>query len=88
MTMWQFDDVFSRMSWVYTMASQPRGTLYVGFTTDMWRRVSKHRRGSGCAFTRKYAVGQLVGYQEYATATLPRSSWRLKSLGVALSFCK
>jgi putative endonuclease len=29
--------------WVYILASRPRGTLYVGMTNDLVRRVHQHR---------------------------------------------
>jgi putative endonuclease len=46
--------------WVYIMASAPYGTLYVGVTSDISRRVFEHRAGVGSAFCRKYCVHRLV----------------------------
>jgi putative endonuclease len=46
--------------WVYIMASRPYGTLYVGVTSDISRRVFEHREGVGSAFCRKYDVRRLV----------------------------
>jgi putative endonuclease len=46
--------------WVYIMASAPYGTLYVGVTSDVSRRVFEHREGIGSAFCRKYGVRRLV----------------------------
>jgi putative endonuclease len=45
------------------MASGPYGTLYVGVTSDISRRVFEHREGVGSAFVRQYAVRRLV-YRE------------------------
>jgi putative endonuclease len=42
------------------MASAPYGTLYVGVTSDISRRVFEHREGVGSAFCRKYGVNRLV----------------------------
>lgn len=52
--------------WVYILASKPRGTLYLGVTNGIIRRVEEHRSGIGSAFTRKYKVYRLVWYQEFA----------------------
>lgn len=46
--------------WVYIMASAPYGTLYVGVTNDISRRVFEHREGVGSSFCRKYDVTRLV----------------------------
>ena len=53
-------------SWVYILTSQPRGTLYVGITTDLAGRVWEHREGLTPGFTSRYGVKRLVWYQEYA----------------------
>ena len=45
---------------VYMLASRKRGTLYIGVTNDLARRVSEHRDGTASGFTRKYRVHQLV----------------------------
>jgi putative endonuclease len=48
------------------LASKPRGTLYIGVTNDIIRRVEQHRAGLGSTFTRKYKVHRLVWYEEFA----------------------
>lgn len=45
---------------VYILASRKNGTLYIGVTNDMARRVEEHRQGKASSFTRKYAVHRLV----------------------------
>ena len=50
------------------MASRPRGTLYVGVTNDLVRRVQQHREGLVEGFTKDHSVKMLVHYEEYATA--------------------
>jgi putative endonuclease len=45
---------------VYILASQRNGTLYVGVTSDLARRVSHHRSGVVEGFTRDYGVRTLV----------------------------
>ena len=45
---------------VYMLASRKRGTLYIGVTNDLARRVSEHRAGTASGFTRKYRVHRLA----------------------------
>ena len=54
--------------WVYILASRPRGTLYVGMTNDLVRRVYQHREGMVGGFTKQYRVKSLVYYEQHATA--------------------
>lgn len=51
---------------VYIMSSQPRGTLYIGVTSDLMRRVSQHRLGLVDGFTKTYGVKRLVWYEQFA----------------------
>lgn len=51
--------------WVYILASRPRGTLYIGITNGLTRRVEEHSRGVGSGFTRKYGVHRLVWFEEF-----------------------
>lgn len=46
--------------WIYIMASGWNGTLYVGVTNSLSRRVAEHREGRGSEFARKYGVTHLV----------------------------
>jgi putative endonuclease len=50
-------------AYVYILASKPRGTLYVGVTGDLVRRVYEHRTGAVEGFTKKYAVHRLVYFE-------------------------
>ena len=45
---------------VYIMASQGNGTLYIGVTSDLSRRVYEHREGLVDGFTKRYGVKMLV----------------------------
>jgi putative endonuclease len=45
---------------VYILASQRNGTLYVGVTNDLVRRVWQHRSDSAGGFVRRYGVSRLV----------------------------
>ncbi len=46
--------------WVYIMTDRPNGTLYVGVTSDLARRVWEHREGVADGFTRRYGLKRLV----------------------------
>ena len=55
-----------RIPCVYMLASQPRGTLYIGVTSDLPGRVWQHRQGYVDGFTRRYHVHTLVWYEVHA----------------------
>ncbi len=46
--------------WVYIMTNQPNGTLYVGVTSDLVRRVAQHRDGALDGFTKRYHLKRLI----------------------------
>jgi len=48
---------------VYIMASDYRGTLYVGVTGDLIRRTWEHRESVVLGFTTRYGVKRLVWYE-------------------------
>jgi len=48
---------------VYILASGRNGTLYVGVTNNLARRINEHRSGEGGEFTKKYQVNRLVFYE-------------------------
>ena len=51
--------------YVYILASQRNGTLYVGVTSDLPLRVAQHKEEVVEGFTKKYAVHRLVYYEVY-----------------------
>jgi len=51
--------------YVYILASQPRGTLYVGSTSNLVKRVWQHKQKILEGFTSKYNVNKLVHYEVY-----------------------
>jgi putative endonuclease len=46
--------------WVYIVTNRPNGTVYVGVTSDLARRVWEHREGVADGFTKKYGLKRLV----------------------------
>ena len=53
--------------YVYIMASQRNGTLYVGVTNDLVRRVHEHRNNLVEGFTEQYSVHTLVWFDSGAS---------------------
>jgi putative endonuclease len=47
----------------YILASRRNGTLYIGVTNDLVRRVFEHKEGIASKFTKKYGVKTLVYYE-------------------------
>lgn len=48
------------IAYIYIMASKRRGTLYIGVTTDITRRIYEHQNDVLDGFTKKYGVHTLV----------------------------
>ena len=48
---------------VYILASKPNGTLYIGVTGDLVRRVGEHRNNVVESFTSRYGVYRLVYFE-------------------------
>jgi putative endonuclease len=48
-----------RTFWVYIMTNRS-GTLYVGMTNDLIRRVQEHRQGQIPGFTSRYKITRLI----------------------------
>jgi predicted GIY-YIG superfamily endonuclease len=63
---------------VYVLASERNGTLYVGVTSDLIKRVQEHREGLVAGFTRKYGVKTLV-YWDFITTSTRQSCARSAS---------
>ena len=52
------------MPYVYMLASQKNGTLYIGVTRDLIKRVYEHKSGFVPGFSRQYQVKRLVWFQQ------------------------
>jgi putative endonuclease len=55
-----------RAGWIYIMTNRPNGTLYLGVTGDLTRRVREHQNGFGSTFTRRYKLYRLVYYEQHS----------------------
>lgn len=51
--------------YVYLVTNRPRGTLYVGVTNDLVRRVHEHRMREGRSFTARYNLDRLVHFEQF-----------------------
>ena len=64
------------------IATNRSGTLYIGMTNELERRMAEHQSGIGSKFTKKYRIGKLVFFEEtdYVHVALTREKelkgWR------------
>jgi len=57
--------MFGKKYFVYILASKKDGTLYVGVTNDLKRRMAEHKNGLIPGFTRKHKVELLVYFETF-----------------------
>lgn len=55
----------ARTFYVYIVASRIGGTLYIGVTNDLVRRVWEHKTGAAESFTKDYDVNRLVYFENF-----------------------
>ena len=67
---------------VYILTNRPNGTLYLGVTADLSRRVFEHREGRGGTFTRRYGLRRLVWFEHGAEE--PRSGVSKRDIRTAI----
>ena len=53
---------------VYILASRPQGTLYIGSTSELIKRVYQHKTGAADGFTKRYRIDRLVWFEIHANA--------------------
>jgi len=69
-----------RYYWVYILASGIGGTLYIGVTNNLVRRIYEHRKGFVPGFAKRYEVHRLVYYEPHTDIEAAiRREKRLKS---------
>ena len=54
--------------YVYILASRRNGTLYIGVTSDLIKRIWEHKKKLTEGFTEKYEVDKLVYYEQFRDA--------------------
>ncbi len=57
------------MYYVYLTASQKHGTLYIGVTNNLVRRIHEHKTKAVPGFTTRYNVARFVWYEVYDDPT-------------------
>jgi putative endonuclease len=56
------------MYYVYILASRRHGTLYIGVTNSLQKRLAEHRDGKGSVFVKTYGVHRLVHVESFNRA--------------------
>ncbi|MEK7544205.1 MAG: GIY-YIG nuclease family protein [Patescibacteria group bacterium] len=51
--------------YVYILTSKPNGTLYIGVTNNLVKRVWQHKNNLVDGFTKQYSIHSLVYFEEY-----------------------
>ena len=54
--------------YVYILASTRRGTLYIGVTSRLIKRVYQHKQGEVEGFSKRYNVNRLVYFEKFGSA--------------------
>ncbi|MEC7265305.1 MAG: GIY-YIG nuclease family protein [Bacteroidota bacterium] len=49
--------------YVYILTNMPNGTLYIGMTNNLERRILEHKKGSVEGFTKKYGLKTLIYFE-------------------------
>ncbi|MEO0643721.1 MAG: GIY-YIG nuclease family protein [Pseudomonadota bacterium] len=79
-----------RPAWVYIVASQRNGTIYIGHTTDLAQRIFQHRSSKVPGFTQAYGCKMLFWFERFETVVEARTfeqrmkrwnrAWKLKRI--------
>ncbi len=54
-----------KAGYVYIMANRKNGTIYIGVTSDLAKRVYEHREGLVAGFTKRYRCKRLVWFETF-----------------------
>lgn len=67
-----------KKSYVYILANRPHGTIYVGVTSNLCRRISQHKNNEIEGFTKQYRIHELVYFETFGEIT--KAIYREKQL--------
>lgn len=65
-----------KQAWVYIMTNKPCGTVYVGCTVDLVKRVWEHKIKLVKSFTQRYNLDKLVWYEQHGRLDAARNKER------------
>jgi putative endonuclease len=57
----------TNMGYIYILASERNGTLYIGVTSNLIKRVWEHKNKIFKGFTSKYTIDRLVYFESFGT---------------------
>ncbi len=58
-----------KQGYVYILTNQPHGTLYIGVTSNIERRLYEHQQGLIAGFSKKYKLTRLVHLETFTLVT-------------------
>ncbi|HET9838653.1 MAG TPA: GIY-YIG nuclease family protein [Candidatus Angelobacter sp.] len=70
MVMKRYNTMRSQSAYFVYLLSSLSGTLYVGLTDNLWKRVQEHKAGTFDGFTRKYKINRLMYFETYNNSTI------------------
>ncbi len=59
----------AKRGYTYILATRKHGTLYIGVTSNLLRRVHQHKTGHHEGFTKRYSIHRLVYFEEFDDIT-------------------
>jgi putative endonuclease len=65
MVPFRVNSLFMKQYYVYIMASKKNGTLYIGVTSDLVKRIYEHKQNLADGFTKEYSVHAVVYYEPH-----------------------
>jgi putative endonuclease len=56
-----------KSSFTYILSNKRRSMLYIGVTSNLYRRTVEHKSGKGSIFTEKYSIKDLLYFEEFTS---------------------